>query len=356
MHSGLLIMRTHIARLILVSLFLVGPLLAEEALLLPKTFAGWQQSSKPKLAENPAEIDAAFPAVLKEYGFAASETAEYTREGRHITLKAVRFGDINGAYGAFTFYRTPAMQPETIGDNAASANQRVLIQRGDILIQATLDKVTAMSAAELRELTQSLPSTPGMDSTPPNLPSYFPKNLAEQQTGRYILGPNALTQLASPLTPDLVNFDKSPEVMLQKYSDRGVGSTMFLVRYPTPQIAAERLRAMTASLAAVPGFTAKRTGPIVAMIAGDLPMSDEKALIGSVNYEAFVTSTEPTKSVEEGNVARFLVAIITLIFLMMFVAFGLSLMFGGARVLLRRYLPARFYHPDEEEIIRLDLR
>ena len=54
--------------------------------------------------------------MLKEYGFLESETANYVRaDGRKLTLKVARFTDATGAYGAFTFYRQPAMKTERIG-------------------------------------------------------------------------------------------------------------------------------------------------------------------------------------------------------------------------------------------------
>ncbi len=62
-----------------------------------------------KTTADPAQADSAYPAVLKEYGFADSETATYTRDdGRKLTIKAAQFKDATGAYGAFTFYRQPA--------------------------------------------------------------------------------------------------------------------------------------------------------------------------------------------------------------------------------------------------------
>ena len=71
---------------------------------LPKSFAGWTESGIAQVITDAAQADAAYPAVLKEYGFTGSETATYTREdGRKLTIKAARFKDATGAYGAFTF-------------------------------------------------------------------------------------------------------------------------------------------------------------------------------------------------------------------------------------------------------------
>ena len=49
------------------------------------------------------------------------------------------------------------MKSERIGTKAASANERILFFRSNVLVDATFDRVTGMSAAELRELAGMLP-------------------------------------------------------------------------------------------------------------------------------------------------------------------------------------------------------
>src|SRR5690242_17062994 len=72
--------------------------------LLPDSFAGWvSQGSKP-LADA-AQADSANAAALKEYDFQNGATATYRRDGETLTLKALRFKDVSGAYGAYSLYR-----------------------------------------------------------------------------------------------------------------------------------------------------------------------------------------------------------------------------------------------------------
>ena len=105
--------------------------------------------------------------MLKEYGFTGSETATYTRDdGRKLTIKAAQFNDATGAYGAFTFYREPAMRTERIGTKAASANDRILFFRSNVLVDANFDRLTGMSAAELRELARHVAGSQGLGSEP----------------------------------------------------------------------------------------------------------------------------------------------------------------------------------------------
>src|SRR5450759_509537 len=144
---------------------------------LPQSFAGWIKSGSVQSTTDPAKADAAYPAVLQEYGFADAETVTYTRAGgRKLTVKAARFNDATGAYGAFTFYRQASMGTERIGTKAASANQRILFFRDNILVDADFDRLTEMSAAELRELAGMLPTAKASAANLPSLPGYLPKS------------------------------------------------------------------------------------------------------------------------------------------------------------------------------------
>src|SRR5208283_363246 len=184
--------------------------------ILPKSFAGWTQTGDLKTTTQPAQADAAYPAVLNEYGFTTAETANYARpDGRKLTVKAARFKDATGAYGAFTFYRDPAMKSEQIGTKAASANQRILFFRSNVLVDAAFDRITGMSAAELRELAGMLPEAKSTADNLPNLPEYLPKQGAVENSAKYILGPQALAATKTPLSAELVNFSVEPEILTQ---------------------------------------------------------------------------------------------------------------------------------------------
>ena len=112
--------------------------------------------------------------------------------GERLTVKAARFKDATGAYGAFTFYRDPAMKEERIGTKSASANERILFFRSNVLVDAKFDRVTGMSAAELRDLAAVLPEAPANAANLPNLPEYLPKQGAVENSAKYILGPQAM--------------------------------------------------------------------------------------------------------------------------------------------------------------------
>jgi hypothetical protein len=327
------------------------------ASMLPKQFGGWQISGPLKTSADPAIADPINPALLKEYGFTDFESANYLRDdGRKLSIKAARFNDATGTFGAFTYYRMPQMIVEKIGDQAASMNERVLFLRGNILVDAVFGKLSAMSAAELRELATNLPLPPGSAANAPNLPSYLPRQSLEANSVKYILGPIALQKLNAPIAPELVDFGAGAEVVQGNYTSSGGEATLLVISYPTPQIAAEHLRRLDASRGPSNTYLERRSGPIVAVASGPLSQSEAKSLLASVNYDADVTWNENTHFTRKDNLANLLVNIIILCGIILGFTLIAGLAFGGLRVLLRRMLPERgFARGSDMEFISLQL-
>lgn len=333
--------------------------------ILPGQFAGWELSGTPQTSTNPAVADAVNTDVLKEYGFGDFEAATYTRDdGRKLTLKAARFADASGAYGAFTFYKMPQMLIEKIGDQGASLNERVLFYRGNILIDAVFRQLSAMSAAELRELASDLPLPSGSTGKLPGLPAYLPRQSYVKNSAKYVLGPATLEKVNSPIPAEFVDFSRGGEVVLGNYNASGGEATLVLVSYPTPQIAGESLRKIEAaqnpqqpgsSLLPRPIFE-KRTGPIVVVAAGPFSPSEAKSLLASVNYEADVTWNQNTYLTKKDNLANLLVNVILLCFIIIGFALVIGVAFGGVRILTKRLFPDRvFDRPQDMEFISLHL-
>jgi hypothetical protein len=354
-------------------LLLIGPAFSAEnppVAMLPKNFAGWQARAAIKASKEPADADPINAALLKEYGFTDFESAIYTREDRRqLTIKAARFGDASGAYGAFTYYKLPQMLVEKVGDQGASLNERVLFYRGNILIDAVFQNLTAMSAAELRELAEALPLPSGNTRNLPGLPRYLPTQSYVKNTAKYIVGPVGLEKLG--IAGQLVDFNAGAEVAEGAYRASGGDADLILVSYPTPQIAAEQLRKIDAlhaqgSTLANPSANTgpmlngpifdKRTGPIVVVATGALSQSEARALLAAVNYEADVTWNENTYFTKKDNIGNLIVNVLYLCGIIGGLAIVAGLAFGGVRILAKRLWPDRvFDRPEDVELISLHL-
>ena len=216
--------------------------------ILPPQFAGWHVSDPTRVSQDPAVADPVNAALLKEYGLTDFESGTYVRDdGRKVALKAIRFADASGAYGAFTYYKMPQMLKESVPDQGASLNERVLFYRGNILVDAVFEKLSAMSAAELRDLSEALPLPAGNARNLPILPQYLPKSGYVKNSAKYVVGPAGLEKISAPLSAQLVDFAASAEVALGTYQTADGLATLMLIAYPTPQLAAEHLRRIDAA-------------------------------------------------------------------------------------------------------------
>ena len=334
---------------------------AKTLAILPTTFGGWQAQGAAQTSTDPTAADAANPDVLKEYGFTDFASATFTREdGRKLTIRAARFVDASGAYGAFTYYKQPEMLNEKIGDQASSLNNRILFYRGNVLVDAVFDKLSVMSAAELRELAGDLPLPQGGARNLPSLPTYLPKPGYVKNTAKYIMGPMTLNKLGSPLPAEMVDFAAGAEVVEGTYHSSGGEGMLMLISYPTPQIATEHLRRIDAAhqpnaqtghagVVEMGSFAQKRSGPIVAVAAGTFSQSDAEAL-ASIHYDADVTWNENTFFDKKNNVANLLWNAVLLCGALMGITLVAGFAFGGARVALKRFLPERSQSVEQDFI------
>ena len=324
-------------------------------------------------SDDPAAADAANAPVLKEYGFVRLEKAAYARDdGRNLKIRAAVFEDASGAYGAFTYYYSDEMGEETIGGQAAFLNNRVLFYQGNVLVDAVFDRMSVMSAAQLRELAGLLPQAPGNKGKPPALPTYLPKRAFQKNfdknTTRYVLGPVALDRIGSPLPVAMVDFKAGAEVAMGKYAAAAGDATLMLIEYPTPQIAAERLRQIdtahqvaqpqpgVASMVDVGPFFDTRTGPIVVIAAGPLSKSEARSLMSSISYDVDVTWNENTYVSKKDNLANFLFNAIVLCGIVVGLALVAGIAFGGLRIVVKRFFPNSVFDRREAmEFIALHL-
>jgi hypothetical protein len=346
---------------------------AMPAPLLPESFAGFDLQGKLEKTSAPGTADPSNAQVLVEDGFRDFASGSYKSDVNTVTIRAMRFADATGAYSAYTFYRIPGMAQEDIGKGGAANGDRVLFWNGATVVDAKFDHLTAMSAAALRELADKVPMVGGSAGVPPSLPGFLPRADREPTHTRYSLGPEAYRRSGGVLPTALVDFSKSPELLSGDFNLRSGKGTLTIIEYPTPQIAAERERAIAAYLKAgsqpqqpftealensnKQALATRRSGLLVAITSGGFDAADAHKLLDKVNYEASVTWNNPAGYVPETTkAARLLVSVVTFCLITCGATFLLGIFLGGGRALYRiaRGKPASSV--DEMEFIKLNLR
>jgi len=324
--------------------------------LLPEAFAGWVTAESPKKVTDAAQADPANAAALKEYDFTDAALADYKRDGETLSLRALRFHDASGAYGAYSFYRQNGWPKEEIGAGATSDHNRVLFWVGNTVVDANFSHISPMSGAELRELAGQLPLPEGGQALVPpilaNLPQSNPPQVKlDGQTTHYALGPVSYAGSGGMLPGELVGFDRGAEAMTANYTLRSGVATLTLIDYPTPQMAAAQeskirdyIKAGKRAQPAWPkpledsdqaSLEVRRSGPLVALVSGDAIPEESHKLLATVHYESDLMSIpQPTDS-EVFKTGKLLMGIAALVIVGASVAILLGFFLGGFRVLYR---------------------
>jgi hypothetical protein len=338
------------AALLIATLALAAPAPPAQPLL-PHAFAGWAQST----AAPSAAPDGANAAVLHEYGLQQSATANYGSGSNRLSVRAWRFGDATGAYGAFTFYRQPAMHDANIGHGGASSAEHYLFWTGTTVVDAAFAHPSAAENAAITALAADIPQSPGPEGIPPSLPHYLPAAGLDLSTVRYAIGPAAYAQMGGVLPPNLIDFGQDAEAVTANYGPTAASATLTLLIYPTPQIAGSHLQAID-QLGKSSGLTTKRIGPLVAVVSGKVPASKAQQLLDQIRFNDYVTINHPEGYVSESaKVARLLLGIATLTGVLIGAALLLAIFLGGGRALVRLMRGKPASSVSEEEFISLHL-
>ena len=316
-----------------------------------------------------AKADSANSAVLKEYRFTDVEMATYVRDdGRTLKVRAARFADASGAFGAYTFYLNPAMTRMDIKEQGSSSGQRALFFRGQILVDASFSEESPMSGTQLRELSAALPQAKGNNANLPSFIEFLPHRDYVANTQKYVMGPIALAAVESLVSADQVDFGASSEVSTAHYSTASGDATLILISYPTPQLAIDHRRRINAahqlpepqsgdpSITCAAEFCDKRSGPLVVIAVGGISQDDAKSLLGSVNYEASVTWNTPSGNKDVHDLYLLIRNVVIMCGVLGGLAIVAGIAFGGIRILMKKLYPDRvFDRPEQMEFISLHL-
>lgn len=348
------------------------PLLMPPApLSLPDVFDGWVQSGQQQVYTDPAQADPAHAAALKEYGFRRGVEANYKRDGETVNLRALRFDDVSGAYGAYTLYRQNGWPKVEIGTGAASANNKVLFWKGATVVEANFSRVGPTSAGELREVANRMPVPHGNSGFLPPILSDLPTGNLDPQTTHYAEGPAGYAASGGVLPPELVDFGRDAEAVTANYSLASGTATLTIIDYPDPQIARAQEAKIRAYLAArskaQPPFPkalqdsdqasleVRSSGPLVAVVSGDAIPDESHRLVEMVHYSANLTGIPGGGQSQIQMTSELLMGIAGLVLVGAGAAILLGFFLGGGRVLYRKMRGKPLSSVYEEEFIHLDL-
>jgi len=283
------------------------------------------------------------PAIEREYGVKTLTARTYGFGGHTADVLMEEASDPSAAYGLWTFYRTPEMNPVRGVLLTLASPGKVLLVRGAMFIRVSLRGQETLPEAEDRALLKSvggpLPSAHAFDQLPPSLPSHELVHGSE----KYILGPIAAARELPSFPTNLFGFDEGAEVQAARYSVGGTGGlTLVAVNYPTPQIASAGLDTITKALGegGSAKISARRRDTYVLMVANAPSRAVADRFLDQFKVEK-VISTDPTVA-DAGDDVTALMKLLIANGVFIILLTGLSLA-GGVLVFVSKQLARKWF-------------
>jgi len=328
---------------------------AEEPGLLPTRLAGWERTdwrqADARELESLAPSDAA---VLREYGCLSAESAAYKKGSSRWQVTIYRMQDRTGAYGAHSLLRGSG-PVVSVGEAGTRTATRISFYQGNNLVWAE----PVADQAALRALAHDLAGLPEYVASLPVLDSFLPTEGLVRGSQRYFLGPTALSRVFAPAPGDWVGFAYGAEVQLARYRQAAGEATLLLMSYPTPQIAAERMRAFEALFnlnrdgeANWQPMFARRKGTLVAFVSGYRSAEEAGRLIEGVRYSRQVSWSDPSDPRALLNWPHTLLNIFIGTGLILLFTLLSGLAYGLLRLALKEFFPGVIFdRPVEGDVI-----
>src|SRR5690348_1221518 len=287
--------------------------------ILPQAFGHWtatshqafkpgQQPAANGAAANPANPEQA-SAAAREYGLVAGEAANYSHgasgASRSLTATIYRMKDPSGAYGEYSYLRTPDMAAADFTDHSATKPNQALVLVGNLVLQ--VDGINARrDAADIKSLVSAI-EPKSENGLYPTLPDHMPDQGRVAHSDHYVLGPATLDQFFPGGIGNALGFSYGPEVETAHFRVDGRDLSMLIADYPTPQIAQAQLDSLSKQFnvnSSQPNATseplfASRTQTMLALVAGAQSSEQANKLLDQVQPGSVLTWDQPTAALKE---------------------------------------------------------
>src|SRR5215472_1730216 len=315
--------------------------------ILPRSLGQWNQTT------NSGSVAAPPQPVLAEYGLSATESATYPASDGNgadqIRVTVFQMKDPSGAYGLYSFMRTPDMARANLSEHSSLSLARALALLGNLVLDIEGTDLTRLTP-QINSLVATV-AAHSQDGPLPTLWQHLPQKGLVERSDRYILGPQTLNLLFPGNLGDALGFSKGAEAELAHYQIAGRDVTLAIADFPTPGIAMQQLSQLQRQFdvngsnpggASAPLF-ARRDLTLLAVVAGAPSQADAKALLDQIQSGTQLTWDEPTWRFREPSIETMVVGAILGTGIICGFALVAGLAFGGFRIFMKRLLPGKVF-------------
>jgi hypothetical protein len=325
-----------------IAVFFLAALPTHGQRLLPPNFAGW-------INDGVALVPAISQPALNEYGLVSSDFGRYTHGSQGLDAAVYKMKDPSGAYGLYSYLRTPDMARANLTDHSSISSDRALVLVGDLVLDIS-GKNIAKSEPQLKALVAAI-EPKARDGALPMLGQYLPQKNMVQLTDRYVLGPQTLNELFPGGLGYSLGFQSHAEAELAHYHLGGHDATLLIADFPTDQIASRQLAGLQKNFnvngANQPGGSpvlfAKRSATLLAIVSGASSQAEANALLDQIELETDRSWNEPTFQFREPSIGMMIVGSIVGAGTICMFALIAGISFGGLRLVVKRVMPGKIF-------------
>lgn len=345
--------------LLLIAILLLAAWNTRAQGILPSSFAGWNAGEHLRFTQSTAPLAADAQAALSEYGLISGEETDFTRAGTTVHVRVYQMKDPSGAYGFYSYLRTPDMPRADLAEHSALSRDHALALSGNLVLEIRSSDLAKLNA-DLKQLAQSIASH-AEEGPLPALPQHMPAEQMVERSDHYVLGPQTLAQFAPIAGGDWLGFSDGAEAEVARYRVNGREVTLVVADFPTPQSAIKKLAELKTKLHAIDtkdtatasapasasgsaaSLFARRSVTLLAIVSGPVSQSDAAALLKQVHSSTELTWNEPNFELTQPNIGTIVVG--TIIGTGIICAFALisGFAFGGVRLIVKRLLPDKVF-------------
>jgi hypothetical protein len=327
---------------------LLAAIPASAQAVLPNSFAGWNAGSAltPTVTFKAPNTEAA----AHEYGYLSAETGTYSRDtGSTIDVTLYRMKDPSGAYGLYSYLRTPDMAHSGPNDHSVMSRDEELVLLGNFVLDIHGTDL-ARNSGDLNVLVSAI-AQKSQQGPLPTLTEHLPTRGFIDRSDKYILGPVTLNQFFPVSQNDWLGFSTGAEAEVARYHVDGRELNLLIADFPTPQTAQKKLNelqhdyhvnAADADSNASPVF-GKRSITLLAIVFGARSQAEADKLLNQVQSGAEVTWNEPTFQFKEPPITTMIVGAIIGTGIICCFALISGIAFGGFRIVVKRFWPDKVF-------------
>jgi hypothetical protein len=337
----------HAMPLLILFVFLAAIPASGQAVL-PNSFPGWNAGAAitPTVAFKTPNTEAA----AHEYGYVSGETAIYNSDkNASIEVTLYRMKDPSGAYGLYSYLRTPEMERSGVNEHSVMSRDEELVLLGNFVLDIHGSDL-AKNSGELNTLVSAV--APKSQQGPlPTLNEHLPTKGFIERSDKYILGPVTLDQFFPVSQNDWLGFSTGAEAEVARYHVDGRELNLLIADFPTPQTAQKKLNelqldyhvnAADAEQNSSPVF-GKRSITLLAIVFGARSQAEADKLLDQVQSGAEVTWNEPTFQFKEPPITTMIVGAIIGTGIICCFALISGIAFGGFRIVVKRFWPDKVF-------------